>query len=425
MALNGDPLDAARKLLEFIDASPSPYHAVATSAAILRDAGFVELDERDSWSADRDGKFFVASGGSLVAWSVPSACPAHEGFAVLAAHTDSPNLRVKPRPDTGAAGWRQLGVEIYGGVLLNSWLDRDLGLSGRVVRAGGEVRLVRIDRPILRVPQLAIHLDRDVNERGLILDRQLHLTPVWAVGAAQDGELRAVLGRELGVESGSILAWELMTHDLTPSTLFGLEGDLVAAPRLDNLCSCFAALAALTSKTATRPSVVALFDHEEVGSGSVTGAGGPALERVLRRSVGARGGSDDDFARAIAASVCVSIDMAHAVHPNYPERHEPNHRPLPNQGPAIKVNPTQRYATDAVGSVRFIEACQRAGVPHQTFVARNNMPCGSTIGPITATRLGLATIDVGCPQLSMHSARELMGAYDVGFLARALTEVLG
>jgi aspartyl aminopeptidase len=419
-----DLLTAARGLLDFIDAAPSPYHAVARAAADLERAGFVALEERDSWTERREGRFFVVSGGSLVAWVLPSASPPEAGFRVLAAHTDSPNLRVKPRPDVASSGWRQVGIEVYGGVLLNSWLDRDLGLSGRVVVAGGGIRLVRIDRPILRVPQLAIHLDREVNERGLVLDRQQHLTPIWALGTAHDGDVQGVLAHELGLGADEIISWDLMTHDLTPASLFGLEGDLIAAARLDNLCSCFAALTALTTGAITRPTVVALFDHEEVGSASRTGAGGPLLERMLRRSVSARGGTDDDFARSMASSVCVSLDMAHAVHPNYVERHEPNHRPLPNRGPVLKVNPTQRYATDAMGAALFIEACHRADVPHQVFVSRNNMPCGSTIGPITATRLGMATVDAGCAQLSMHSARELMGAYDVGFLVQALAQLV-
>ena len=396
--MDADLLPAARDLLAFIDAAPSPYHAVAQAAAQLERAGFVALDERDSWVERRDGRFYVAAGGSLVAWAMPPGTPPEAGFRVLAAHTDSPNLRVKPRPDVASTGWRQVGVEVYGGVLLNSWLDRDLGLSGRVVLGGGAVRLVRINRPILRVPQLAIHLDREVNERGLVLDRQLHLTPIWALGAAHDGDLQGVLAHELNVGSDEIMSWDLMAHDLTPATLFGLEGDLIAAARLDNLSSCFAALAALTEGALTRPTAIALFDHEEVGSGSSTGAGGPLLERVLRRAVAARGGTDDDFARAMAASLCASLDMAHAVHPNYVERHEPNHRPLPNRGPVLKINPSQRYATDAIGAATFVEACQRADVPHQVFVSRNNMPCGSTIGPITATRLGIATLDVGCAQ---------------------------
>jgi aspartyl aminopeptidase len=363
----------------------------------------------------------VLEGGSLVAWRAPASVSATTPFRIVGAHTDSPNLRLKPRPDTGSAGWRQLAVEIYGGALLNSWLDRDLGLSGRVVLRSGEVRLVLVGRPLARVPQLAIHLDRDVNDRGLMLDRQLHLTPVWGVGAVKEGELRDVVATELGVAANDVAAWDLMLHDLTPPALLGAHRELLASARLDNLVSCWAAVTALTQpRPGNAVSVAVLFDHEEVGSGSTAGAAGPLLEHVLERVVLAHGGGRDDLLRALAGSACVSADMAHAVHPNYPERHEPAHRPLPNNGPVLKVNATQRYATNAVTAAMFTRACEAAGVPWQVFVSRNSMPCGSTIGPIAATRLGIPTVDVGCAQLSMHSARELCGAEDPALLVAAL-----
>jgi aspartyl aminopeptidase len=414
-----DPTD---DLLAFIAASPSPYHAVATAVARLEAAGFKPLDEADAWD-DIGGARYVVRGGALVAWRVPDDAPPHAGFRIVGAHTDSPNLRLKPHPDTGNVGWRQLAIEIYGGVLLNSWLDRDLGLSGRLARRDGSVRLVRVDRPLARVPQLAIHLDREVNERGLVLDRQAHLSPVWGLGPVDDGQLVRLVATETGADADEVVGFDLMLHDLTPPARLGAEQELIASARLDNQFSCWAGIEALRAGTDHGDDVVpvvCLFDHEEVGSASTTGAAGPLLETVLDRVVAARDGTADDRHRALARSVCVSADMAHAVHPNYPDRHEPGHRPRPNAGPVLKVNTNQRYATDATTHAVFTRACEQAGVPWQVFVSRNNIPCGSTIGPITATRLGIATVDIGCAQLSMHSARELAGAADPAYLVAAL-----
>lgn len=319
-------------------------------------------------------------------------------------------------------------MEIYGGVPLNTWLDRDLGVSGRLaVRApGGNVasRLVQIDEPLLRVPQLAIHLDRTVNE-ALALDRQLHLAPVWALGDREEGALLRRVTAAAEVDPDEVLGWDLMLHDVQPPGYLGADREFVVSARLDNLVSVHAGVTALTgaATAADEPAyvpVLAAFDHEEVGSGSATGAQGPLLERVLSRSVTARGGSPEDWSRALAGAFCVSADMAHAVHPNYAERHDPDHRPLPNGGPTLKVNVNQRYATDSTGMAVFASACERAGVPWQPFVSNNAMPCGTSIGPLTAARLGVETVDVGVPGLSMHSARELCGVDDPGHLAAAL-----
>jgi aspartyl aminopeptidase len=419
--------------MAYVAASPSPYHAVAEAVRLLEGAGFTAVDPAGAWPAG--GRHLVAGGGALVAWSVPEGAPAWAGFRVVGAHTDSPNLRVKPHPDVATAGWRQLAVDVYGGALVNSWLDRDLGLSGRVALApgdgasGGEVRtaLVRVERPVLRLPQLAIHLDRDVNERGVVLDRQQHLRPVWGLGTPTPDGFRRFLAEELGVDAARVLAWDVMAHDLTPPAYLGRDGELVASSRLDDQASCWCGLAALTAAPgeAGTVAVLALFDHEEVGSDSTTGAGGPLLEAVLERTVAAAGGGRDEWRRALAASWCVSADMAHAAHPNFLDRHEPNHLLVPNGGPAIKVNVQQRYATDATTAARFVALCERAGVPHQVYSHRSNLPCGSTIGPITATRLGIPTVDVGAPMLSMHSARELAGAHDAAHLRDALVAFYG
>ena len=409
-------------LIDFLDASPSPWHAV--ESAIERLDGFVRVDEHDAWT-DLPAAGFVVRSGAIIAWRLPDdPAPAHAPFRLVGAHTDSPCLRVKPRPDTGGYGWKQLAVEVYGGILNNSWLDRDLGIAGRVVTADGAVSLLNVAEPVARVPQLAVHLDRDVNGTGLTLDTQQHLTPVWGVGTASSGEFASWI-RDVGEIDGDPAWWELCLYDVQGAAVIGADQSLLASGRLDNQVSCWSAVTALAS---ARPSghiaIAVLNDHEEVGSSSNTGAGGPFLESVLARLVAARGGSADDLARSLVSSACVSADNAHAVHPNYPERHEPGHRPIVNAGPAIKVNSNQRYATSGETAAVFQRACERAGVPWQVFVSRNNMPCGSTIGPITATRLGIPTVDVGVPQLSMHSARELCGADDPGHLATALQAFL-
>jgi aspartyl aminopeptidase len=433
-ALPPEALEVACDLMAYVDAAPSPYHAVDETARRLDEAGFERLEEVEAWEpAGRGGaRCYFVRGGSLVAWAADGGAPAHRGFHIVAAHTDSPNLRVKAQPNVSSAGWRQLGVEVYGGVLLNTWLDRDLGLSGRVMvraGAGAEARLLKVDWPLARVPQLAIHLDREVNDKGLVLDKQRHLPPVWALGPGEPGGLEAFVAGELEVARDDVLAWDLMLHDVQGSRLLGREQELIAAPRLDNLASCHAGLTALLAAleqgaegaSGAHTPVLCLFDHEEVGSSSRAGAGGPVLEALLDRAVALAGGGTEERYRARADSVCVSADMAHATHPNYPERHEPAHWIEVNGGPVIKLNTNQRYATDAEGEALFQRCCERAGVPVQKYFHRSNLGCGSTIGPITAARLGIQVVDVGSPQLSMHSARELCGSADPAMMTRALT----
>lgn len=425
----------ARALCELVDACPSPYHAARAVADRLLGLGFDERPEREAWPTGA-GRHVAVRGGGVVAIALDEDADPGRGLAIVGAHTDSPNLRIKPRPDTGRAGWRQLGVEVYGGVLVNSWLDRDLGLSGRVaVRAvagsgdsggdGVELRLLKVDRPLLRVPQLAIHLDREVNQKGLVLDFQQHLAPVWGLGRTEEHGFRDFVAAELDVAPDDVLAWDVMCHDLTPSRPLGRDRELLAAPRLDNLASVFAGLRGFERRLARggvprRIPALAFFDHEEVGSASASGAAGPLLMELVERSVWARGGSAEDVRRSLADSICVSADMAHATHPNYADRHEPGHDVAINGGPVIKINANQRYASDAETIALFRRACEAAAVPFQQFVNRTNLACGSTIGPITAANLGLRTVDVGCPQLSMHSARELCGTQDVGSMIAAL-----
>ncbi|NUQ96017.1 MAG: M18 family aminopeptidase [Streptomyces sp.] len=414
-------------LMSFLTASPSPYHAVASAAERLEKAGFRQVAETDAWDGTTGGRY-VLRGGAIVAWYVPEGAAPHTPFRIVGAHTDSPNLRVKPLPDTGAHGWRQVAVEIYGGPLLNSWLDRDLGLAGRLTLRDGSTRLVNVDRPLLRVPQLAIHLDRSVSAEGLKLDKQRHLTPIWGLGGdVRDGDLIAFLEESAGLPTGEVTGWDLMTHSVEPPAYLGRDKELLAGPRMDNLLSVHAAVAALTAvSSGDLPyiPVLAAFDHEENGSQSDTGADGPLLGSVLERSVFARGGSFEDRARAFAGTVCLSSDTGHAVHPNYAERHDPTHHPRVNGGPILKVNVNNRYATDGSGRAVFAGACEKANVPFQTFVSNNSMPCGTTIGPITAARHGIKTVDIGVAILSMHSARELCGADDPYLLANSLVAFL-
>lgn len=420
------PVDS---LLGFIDAAPTPYHAVDHAASTLRAAGFEPLARIAAWPAEA-GRWYVAEGGALIAWVTTEGLAPETPCRIVGAHTDSPNLRIKARPDTGRAGWRQIGVEVYGGALVNSWLDRDLGLAGRLTArdasapGGYSTHLVHIARPLLRVPQLAIHLDREINEKGLNLNRQQHLVPVWGLGAPEPGELREFVATEAGLEPGDVLGWDLMLHDVTPSTVAGVDSDLIFAPRLDNLFSCFAGVEALIAAADGGPTtavpVVSLFDHEEVGSTSASGAAGTLLTQVLEHQLVARGGDRGDLLRSLAGSVCASADMAHATHPNYVERHEPDHHIALNGGPVLKINANHRYASDAGSVAAFQLACDAAEVPCQRYIHRTDLACGSTIGPMTAAGLAIPTVDVGVAQLSMHSARELTGADDLVRMVDAL-----
>ena len=414
-------------LLTFIAAAPTPYHVVAEAAALLDKSGFRQLSETTAWD-DQPGGQYVIRGGALVAWYLPEGAEASRAFRVVGSHTDSPNLRVKPEPDSGGSGWRQIAVEVYGGTLYNTWLDRDLGLAGRLALRDGSEQLVDIDRPLLRVPQLAIHLDRGANE-GLKLNPQVHLTPVWGLGEPTEGDLIEFLAAEYGLRPADVLGWDLMVHDVAPPAYLGRDAELITASRLDNLISVHASVVALQAAAEAGVGdgpipVIAALDHEENGSISTTGAAGPFLETVLERLVETRGGGVDARARAYAGSVMASADLAHAVHPNYPEKHDSGHRPLANGGPVLKVNVNQRYATDGATRAVWARSCEIAGIPWQTFVSRNDQPCGTTIGPLASSRLGIAAFDIGVPALSMHSVRELCGADDPWRLAAGLAAFL-
>ena len=411
---------AADQLLRFVDASPTPFHACQTVAAALDEAGWTRIDERDPWPAE-PGRRYLVRAGSLVAWSDESASAPIDRFRVVAGHTDSPNLRLKQHHDVGTDAAAVVALEPYGGPLLHTWFDRDLGVSGRVVLRDGSEHLIRVDEPVLRVPHLAIHLDKD--RKGSDIDPQRHLNAVWGV---EPREFLPWLCKREGLTDADVLGFELMAHSVQSSARVGADGELVAASRLDNQVTCFAGLTALLAAEpvdGVRPMLV-LFDHEEVGSTSERGAQSDLLTTVLERIVLAAGGSRDDYHRAVAASMCASGDMAHATHPNHADRHETLHHIALGGGPVLKVNQNLRYASESRGAAAFALACDQAGVPMQRYVHRADLPCGSTIGPASAARTGMITVDVGAPQLAMHSIREVMAAEDVDLYIRALTAFL-
>ena len=412
-----DALAHVTDLGAYVSASPSSFHAAREGARRLAEAGFTEVSETEDFPRS-SGKYFVVRDGAFIAWVTPEDAGPATGFSILGTHTDSPSFKLKPRPTTGRLGWLQAGVEVYGGPLLNSWLDRELQLAGRMVSLDGAEHLVETG-PLMRFPQLAIHLDRAVNE-GLKLDKQQHMNPVWGLGDPSVADLVALLAAKAGLDPAEVGGYDIVAADTQPAQVFGAEGEFFASGRLDNLSSVHAGLLALINAEVAPGApiaVLAAFDHEEVGSGSRSGAAGPFLEDVLLRLGDGLGATAADRARALAASFCISADVGHAVHPNYAERHDPANHPVLNGGPLLKINANQRYTTDAPGTAKWARLCADAGVPYQEFVSHNSVPCGSTIGPLTATRLGIRTVDVGIPVLSMHSAREMAGVQDPARLA--------
>ena len=413
------------RLLRFLSRSPTPYHAVANIQSRLETAGFVQLEEGQDWSGLGPGNYFVTrNDSSLIAFkSAPS--PETTGYRLVGAHTDSPCLKVKPNAITVNHGYAKLGLEVYGGVLLNPWFDRDLSLAGRVTlrQANGQIAhyLIDFDRPMAFIPSLAIHLDRTANEERCI-NKQKHLPAVLCRCDGAEPDFDSILGAQLkaqypDIAIDRILAFELSLYDHQPASLVGLESEFIASARLDNLLSCHGAVEAMIQSKTRSNQMMVLNDHEEVGSASTSGAEGPFLLSVIQRLCG----TEELAQRAISHSMMISADNAHGVHPNYAELHEPMHQPLINKGPVIKLNSNQRYATNSETEGMFRHLCERHGLPCQTVVVRSDMGCGSTIGPITATRLGVRTIDIGVPQLGMHSIRELAGAEDQATLAGVLT----
>jgi aspartyl aminopeptidase len=424
---------AALELIAFIDASPSPWHAVASAEALLQKNGYTRLEEGARWQLAKGGRYYVVRGGaSMIAFVQGSQPLAEAGFRIVGAHTDSPGFRVKPKAALAGDGIARLAVEVYGGPILATFTDRDLSLAGRVVvrtKAGQQTRLLRFERPLLRLPNLAIHMNRDVNEQGLKLNKQTELPlTLGQLGEKDDAEalLRKLLADAVQENAADLLSWELAVYDVQKGSLWGANEEFIASRQLDNLASCYAALTALiASKQPTATCVAALFDHEEVGSESAAGAGSSFITDVLARISAHAKLDEQDRQRAMARSFFISADMAHAYNPNFPNAYEPGHKVSVNGGPVIKTNANQRYTTNAETAARFIGFCEQAGVPCQQYAHRSDIGCGSTIGPIVASQLGIASVDVGSPMWAMHSARESAGVHDHAYMIAALAAAFG
>ncbi len=416
----------AQDLLDFIDASPSPWHVAATVVQRLENQGFEALREEEGWQLESGGRYFVVRGGSsVIAFVVGTQTPDWTGFRIIGAHTDSPGLRLKPRAPHAAEPMSCLGVEVYGGAILATFTDRDLSLAGRIVvrkKKGPQTRLVRFTRPLARLPNLAIHMNRNVNEEGLKLNKQTELPLLLGnlLEAFPPAEqFRSLLAHEAGVEDEAIINWEFHVYDTQKGAFWGVQDEFIANSQLDNLSSCHAGLSALLSvREPEATCLCALFDHEEVGSESAQGAGGSFLPDVLQRIACEL--DRDELGQAMARSFFISADMAHAYHPNFPSAYEPLHHIRVNGGPVIKTNANQRYASNAESEAYFITLCESAEVPWQQYAHRTDLGCGSTIGPILATRLGVRCVDVGSPMWAMHSARESAGAVDHSLMIRVL-----
>ena len=421
----------AQDLLDFIDASPSPWHAVASCETRLQAAGFSRLEEVDRWQLTSGGKHYVVRGGSsIIAFVGGSEAAAEAGLRLIGAHTDSPGLRIKPKPAEDAQGMVRLGVEVYGGPILATFADRDLSLAGRVnVRTadGFATRLLRFDQPLLRLPNLAIHMNREVNESGLKFNKQSELPLLLGVddSSAPESRFRQPIADTLKVDAADLLTWELNVVDTQKGSFWGVDREFIADSQLDNLASCHAALGALLATADPETTAIcAFFDHEEVGSESAVGAGGSFVSDIVQRLATHASLDVEDHHRMLARSFFISADMAHAWHPNFPAAYEPCHHALVNGGPVIKSNANQRYSTTAETAARFMAICEKVGVPCQQYAHRTDLGCGSTIGPIVAAQLGIASVDVGSPMWAMHSIRESAGVLDHAYMTAALTGAL-
>jgi aspartyl aminopeptidase len=422
----------AQNLLDFIDAAPSPWHAVGVIEQRLQNYGFERLDENSQWQLSSGGRYYVVRDASSLILFVPGQKPlAETGFKILGAHTDSPGLRVKPNPLMHSDNLLRLAVEVYGGPILATFTDRDLSLAGRLAyqEDDGSVSscLLNFPQALLRLPNLAIHMNRAVNEDGLKLNKQTELAAIFAAYAEQQlppTYFQVLLERASGIKAEQILSWELNLYDTQKGSFWGAEQEFIANSQLDNLASCHAGLTALLDETILNSDaslVCAFFDHEEIGSESKQGAAGSFLPDVLQRIVGNVDQQPDAWQRVIANSFMISADMAHAYQPNYPAAYEPGHKISMNQGPVIKVNANHRYATDCLSEAQFISYCRQADVPYQKYSHRGDLPCGSTIGPIASAKLGIRTVDVGNPMWAMHSIRESAGVQDHHYMIRVLS----
>ncbi|BBA35926.1 M18 family aminopeptidase [Methylocaldum marinum] len=418
----------AQELLDFIDASPSPWHAVVTMEKRLHENGFTRLEESQAWHLQPQGKHYVIRGGSsLIAFVVGSKPLTEGGFRIVGAHTDSPGLRLKPTAPHQTETMMRLAVEVYGGPILATFSDRDLSLAGRICVTNGSTlhsRLIQFEQPLVRLANLAIHMNRSVNEDGLKLNKQNEL-PLLFSGLDEtelpDQKFLGLVAEKAECAPGDILSWDLNVYDTQKGCFWGPELEFISDSQLDNLSSCYAGMTALLESASPESTCVgAFFDHEEIGSESNRGAMGSFISDVLERVAYAGDADAPGYKQALSRSFMISTDAAHAYHPNFPNAYEPLHRIAVNRGPAIKVNANQRYATDSLTEAKFIELCRQADVPYQKYAHRTDLACGSTIGPMTAARLGIPTVDVGCPLWAMHSIRESAGVLDQAHLLRVL-----
>ena len=406
-------------LFEFLDNSPTPYHAVQQTISTLQAQGFNELHEKNHWNLSEEGQYYVVREGSVIAFRTAGSDLREKGFRLVGAHTDSPCLKVKPNAYKEFQNYRNLNVETYGGVLLMTWFDRDLSIAGRVsgLSSKGTVvtELVDFKRPVALVPNLCIHLNRTAND-GHSINKQEHTSPLFLQFNDEEGDfdfkkllLKQVHQQKAESTLRQILEYDLCLYDTQKAGLVGLNNEFIASARLDNLLSCYCALQAFINSSPNQPALIVFNDHEEVGSQSTSGAAGPFLEAVLRRLYP----EVQDFERMIHQSFLMSADNAHAIHPNYQGKHDLQHGPTINKGPAIKINDNQRYASTDLGCATLIALAHKHELPYQRFVNRSDLGCGSTIGPISSTRLGIPTLDIGLPTFAMHSIRETGGAHDV------------
>ena len=414
-----------QELIDFLNASPTPFHATACIAEQLSSAGFQPLDESDTWSLKQDGKYYVTrNDSSIIAFTLGNI---EKGFRMIGAHTDSPCPKVKPLPEIIKHRYLQLGVETYGGMLLNTWFDRDLSLAGRIqyFDRNNQLRnsLINFKKPVAIIPSLAIHLDREANKNRSI-NSQTDIPPILCqLPADEKANLHDILIEQLKIEGvddcEQIIEYDLSFYDTQSAAIIGLKDDFIASARLDNLLSCFTGMRALLDhQPGEATALLVCNDHEEVGSLSTTGAQGPFLKSVLERITGA----GEPLTRAIDNSMLISADNAHGVHPNYADKHDGNHQPLLNEGAVIKVNANQRYASTDQTAAIYQYLCKETGNKVQHFVTRTDLACGSTIGPLTSGQLGIRTLDLGLPTFGMHSIRELAGTQDACTLVKTLAK---
>jgi aspartyl aminopeptidase len=432
MQINPEHRNHTEQLLRYIDASPSPWHAVAVMARQLSEQGYMPLNEQDAWSLTPGSRHYVIRGGSsLIAFVVGTGVTAESGFRIIGAHTDSPGLRLKPKAWEGSQNLLRLGVETYGGPILATFADRDLSIAGRIclrTAQGISSQLIRFDHPLVRLPNLAIHMNRKVNDEGLKFNKQSELPLIMAAleqALPPREQFLGLLARRADCEPSAIMSFDLAVYDTQAGAFWGPAAEFIASRQIDNLSSCHAGLTALLNvEGGEHTSLGAFFDHEEIGSESHKGADGSFLSDILERIAISLGTERQAYKQALARSFMISADAAHACHPNFPGAYEPLHSIQVNGGPAVKINANQRYATDGLTEAQFMALCEQAEVPCQTYVHRSDLACGSTIGPMSAAQLGIPTVDCGCPMWAMHSARESAGVLDQLWLARLLKTFL-